>query len=156
MLITFCILTLLFVYCSASSSQTIHNYTFVESHVITTNKTKTIFRFNKMFPKNEIPMYYWDPPLKVNGCPTTNYTSWNDNANNKRVSVNLAHFNIWQDIAYRYRKNPNHVAVIFEEDAQCAIKNCGEIAYQEIRSLLLQTFQLLLFPPLLILFCFYF
>jgi hypothetical protein len=70
-------------------------------------------------------------------CPTTkNMTTFTDSAHSedKIVGITMAHSRIIRDFSNRHRsgQEKGHL-VVFENDARCAVPNCGDRALDQIR-----------------------
>mmetsp|Transcript_1850 Transcript_1850/g.2551 ORF Transcript_1850/g.2551 Transcript_1850/m.2551 type:complete len:195 (+) Transcript_1850:3-587(+) len=73
-------------------------------------------------------------------CPHNVTLSGEDDrhSRNKVLGITLQHLLLWQTFLYqnkgKQRENLSSYLVVFEDDANCAFANCGELALIEIRS----------------------
>lgn len=79
--------------------------------------------------------YLWSG-VRAQACPTHDMGVYNDENHDvsKIVGTTTAHFRIWVEFYRRHRhNNPNARIIIFEEDALCSEKDCGDRAIRQIQ-----------------------
>jgi len=79
--------------------------------------------------------YLWSG-VRAQACPTHDMGVYNDEHHDisKIVGTTTAHFRIWVEFYRRHRhNNPNARIIIFEDDALCSEKDCGDRAIRQIQ-----------------------
>jgi len=78
--------------------------------------------------------YLWSG-LWAEECPTHPMENTDkDHNGSKIIGTTMAHYQIWQEFYRRHQdsENPQQRIIIFEDDAECAVPNCGDIAIKQL------------------------